>query len=351
MFHKALLLLLPTVAYAQIKILIKSPDSLIDSPSNSFTILLSGDTDTVVSDTDRQIWNITDDQVKDMGERCYWVKQRPCDVYVRSPTPWGDKYKILNATDDNNNKTDENNNKTDDNNNRSDNNNTTDELIEKKTLEEVRRHLHGTIRNYKRISYERVIVKTYRFYNYNNFTVEYRKYGYGISNNHYVDETVAATWHTGGDIKLNISYELNLHGWNAPDVSFTGSWGKNVKKAKSVRILVPSSQIQCNVTTVEPGEKVIADLYASRATLEFQVDITASLTGGMVLHYANKINGLQDYYPDINDFLNECNRSTTVLSDVWFKIVFYADPHIIVTKDTPPVRHNVNSDSKRIHFS
>lgn len=144
------------------------------------------------------------------------------------------------------------------------------------------------------ITSEPIIVKTQEFYNSSSVP---GTFNVAISDT--VSDTVTNSWNTGGSLTISqkIEYGLDfiLSGKGETSITYTQSWG--VGGSTSRQYTVGSNS---GVTVVlEPGQKVVAELSASRGILRAQVNYNAYISGSFGLNLPTYIPKLGGYVSSI----------------------------------------------------
>ena len=141
------------------------------------------------------------------------------------------------------------------------------------------------------ITSEPVILKTQEFDNSSSVEATFN-----VSISDSVSQTATSTWSTGGTFTIgqSISYNIGFLGSSVggeTSLSYSQSWGIGGSESKTVTI-GSNSGMQ---VTLKPGQKVIAELTASRGVMKVRVRYNARLAGCTVVYYFPKHKG-NDYY-------------------------------------------------------
>lgn len=215
---------------------------------------------------------------------------RPSDVFLKSPTPWNDLYKRYGWS-------------------------------------QVRRTLYPRRAKILGIRTEPTAVKSDDFIN--NSSVR-AKYNTGISQQ--VQDTASSSWSKGGELSVGqeISYGIDvLFGsiGGSTSLSYTSSWGEETSKTRTV-VIGSNSGVEVEL---DPGQAVKATLFATRGTMEVQIDYTASLYGDLTCNYPDTYRGHHFWRYDLNAVQNAGGLRKTVDSTEVLKIGFYSDAMVVVT--------------------
>ncbi|XP_022828600.1 spherulin-2A-like [Spodoptera litura] len=192
--------------------------------------------------------------------------KEPKDVYLRSPTPWGDLYKTY-------------------------------------SWQPVMRVLSIKSARVTRISMEPVIVLSHDFENLSNQTV---KVNTGITQS--VENTLTTSWSKEKEytVSQEIEYEFNVGFSKAKGVtgfSFANRWGVSEEKSKT-QTIGSSSGME---TELKPGQAVTAVLSAKAGFLEVEVIHKASLVGNLAVNYKRPYRGHHFWGPLIQDVMKSGN--------------------------------------------
>ncbi|CAH2987306.1 unnamed protein product [Chilo suppressalis] len=248
---------------------------------------IAGESVDVISDQEIHTFGLGESPLKDAVER--YSGGRPGDVYLKSPTPWNDLYKVYNWS-------------------------------------EVRRTLYPRSARVLGVTSQPVIVSVQEFSNHSSVVGTYNA---GIT--HQVEQTVSNTWSKGGELTVGteISYNIDMQvatvGGSA-SMSFGSSWGHDRTNSKSVTVGA-SSAIEVELA---PGQAAIATLQAIRATVEVEVDYTATLHGAVACNYPDKHNDHHFWSYDINEVMGAAGMNKNIDSTERMRIDFYSDAKVML---------------------
>ncbi|WP_054705004.1 ETX/MTX2 family pore-forming toxin [Bacillus sp. JCM 19041] len=197
----------------------------------------------VITDAERKSFGITDSDLKEYVG--VYKGKRPKDVYVCSPTPWGDLYKTYDWS-------------------------------------EVQVQLK--VKNYKikEFSSTPTILATHEFHN--DHDKEPSTYTANISQ--IITDTTSSTWESSNTItvsqmiKYGITF-LGADGGGETTMSYERSWGESSTKSESIE-LGSGSSVEI---TLGPNESATAELSTSKGHLEVEVEYEASLIGQVAVNY------------------------------------------------------------------
>lgn len=200
-----------------------------------------GNETSIVTDEDIHSFNIGDDNLKKAVEQ--YSGQRPDNVFVRGPTPWGDLYTVY-------------------------------------KWEPVKRVLSVKSANVTHIKTGPVILKTEDTENPSKYTIKI-----DTSLSHTVDNTLEASWSNDNELGVSqdIEYEISVgyHHGGKPGCSFTTTFGKREKQTRNETIGTASKV----GVELQPGEAVTTILTATAVYLEIEVVHSASLIGMVALNH------------------------------------------------------------------
>ncbi|KAH9643614.1 hypothetical protein HF086_000088 [Spodoptera exigua] len=208
--------------------------------------------------------------------------KKPKDVYLRSPTPWGDLYKTYG-------------------------------------WQPVKRILSIKSARVLHLNMKPVIVLSHDFENFSNRTV---KVNTGMTQS--VENTLTTSWTKEQEFTVSqeFEYEFNVGFSKAKGVtgfSFTNTWGVSEEKSKTQTIGSNSGM----ETELQPGQAVTAVLSATAGFLEIEVIHKASLTGNLVVNYRKPYRGHHFWSPLIQDVMKSGNMNNEVISTERIKFGFH----------------------------
>ncbi|KAJ2943205.1 hypothetical protein O0L34_g18918 [Tuta absoluta] len=283
MWTEALLFLLPAVTFASIHVNLRT-----GADQNIAEVEILGSSVEILPDGERDVWKLNDGQLKDATAA--YSGRRPDDVYLKSPTPWGDLYR-------------------------------------RKNWRQVQRTLVPRNARILGIRSEPVIVTTREFTNNSSAKATFNA---GI--NQAVDETVSSTWNRGGNLQVaqEIYYKVDFgvgEIGGTTTYAFSSSWGQETSKSQSVTV-GSSTGVQ---VLLEPGQAVVAVLTATRGTMEVEVDYRAKLSGIVVCNYEDPFKGHFFWAYDVNACLSAAGHPRSIDSTETLRIGFYADARVVVS--------------------
>ncbi|XP_004923162.1 uncharacterized protein LOC101742872 [Bombyx mori] len=243
-------------------------------------IQISGCNSDVISDTETLTFNLTDANLKNAVEKLFGRK--PDDVFLKSPTPWGDLYETY-------------------------------------SWEEVERHFRPQ-RAIKNIIKNKMVVLSQQFYNnQGNSTV------FSVKIEDKIENYVASKWTKAQELTVNdyITYDIKLDDF--PRILFIANYNQNAKKYEVVKI-------DANINVhLEPNQHIKAELAANITTIEVIIDYEAHLTGLTAVNYVRKYDNHHFWGLDINTVMAASRLKPTVKVMEEITIEYYSDAKIIIT--------------------
>ena len=209
---------------------------------------VQGSVQHVITDDERKTFGLSDSALKKACDT-YFGKQ-PDDVFLHSPTPWGDLYKLYN-------------------------------------WEQTQTVLVATSAEILDITSEPVSLKTQIFQNDSTHEADF-----DVSISDSVSDSVTSSWNTGGTLSVGqmIKYEvgfLGTGGGGETSLSYSQSWGVGGTKTKTVTVGSRSSV----KVSLKPNEGVVATLSASRGVMKVRIRFEAYLTGTTAVNYDHGYRG------------------------------------------------------------
>ncbi|XP_022833407.1 spherulin-2A-like isoform X2 [Spodoptera litura] len=274
------LLLLPILTLANIEIDVTASDE-----AGQQNIIAIGTNEAIISDLEVQTFQLTDENLKNAVKNHFGVK--PDDVFVKSPTPWGDLY-VLNE------------------------------------WEQVSRILRPVESKVLSVDFKPFLVFSQSF---NNTSTKPAVFKAHISQN--VEDTVSSVWEkyceisASKDIKYGFDIKAMGVSGNAA-FSYNSKWGESVLKFERVTV---GSQTGLDIY-LNAGQSVIADLVATRGIMKIQVNYVASLTGTVAVNYADTFKGHHFWSVDVNRVLQAGGLNRTVWSTELIEFAFYVKSRV-----------------------
>ncbi|XP_073965878.1 U-megalopygitoxin(8)-Mo12-like [Choristoneura fumiferana] len=279
-----LLLLLPALALARIQV---GVTGTYEEPASDMNVNYSGDQIDIISDKERDSFGLSDSKVKD-GVKNYFG-ERPDDAYLRSPTPWGDLY-------------------------------------QSNGWSQVARTLTPRSGKILSINSKPLIVMRQVFEN--NSTKEAT---FNVAITTAVDNTVSSSWSKSGELtvsqEINYGFDIELVNMGGSTTfSYTSGWGQNTEKIQSVTIGTTSAL----EILLKPGESVVAELHATKAVVEVEVEYEASLDGAVAVNYSDRYKDHYFWALGINPVMSSAGLQQTIVSKEVIEIDFYAQSKVVV---------------------
>ncbi|XP_059047957.1 spherulin-2A-like [Achroia grisella] len=279
--YLALLLLVPVV-YANIKVNVVASDNEAERE-----VKFSGRNTAIISDKERNTFQLSDNNLKD-AVRAFFG-QRPDDAFLRSPTPWGDLYQTYGWP-------------------------------------QVTRTLTPRRARVLQVSSNPSIVLRQHFENNSTSSGTFK-----AQIKQEVKNTVTSTWQKGGELSIgqDIEYGFDIKVLSVggkTSFSYTSKWGESVSRSETVTV-GSESRVEIHL---EPGQKVIAELYATRGTMQIQVDYDATLSGSTAVNYSKKYNGHHFWALNINSVMRAGGLKSFAESHEVINLGYYSDSNIVI---------------------
>ncbi|XP_049882314.1 spherulin-2A-like [Pectinophora gossypiella] len=236
----------------------------------------------LVTDHEIKLFDISNRNLKEALKKHYGTQ--PTNVYIKSPTPWGDLYT-------------------------------------KYHWEQIKRVLSVKSSRMKGIRKTPVVVLSQDFENLLNNTI---KVNTGISQT--VENTITTSWTRNKEIVISqeVEYDVNVlfsKITGTTGFSYSSSWGESEERSETITIGTTS-----NVETeLQPGQRATAILTATRGYLEIEVEYLATLRGNLAVNFKKKYNGHHFHGPPIGNVLNSGGMSNEKTATEVIKVGFYAD--------------------------
>ncbi|XP_068624357.1 spherulin-2A-like [Battus philenor] len=275
-FHY-LLLLLPALSLARIDVKIQGDFSEIDKTVN---IEFTGTDKNVLSETERKTFDLDEDTL--MMNTLKFFGKRPDNVYIRSPTPFGDLYKTYN-------------------------------------WEEVVRTLTPMQGRVLNITSETITVASQNFENNDS---KPKTFNLGLTK--HLENTVSSLWTKDGDLTVNNGINYSIRLGNAT-ISYTSLWGLNTEK--STTMLMGSNDMQLILL---PGQKVTTELLATKFTITLEMEYTATIAGTVAVNYKDSFKDHHFWALDVDEMMSDSGMASTAKSKETIDIVFHMNPDIVV---------------------
>ncbi|XP_057330776.1 uncharacterized protein LOC130671093 [Microplitis mediator] len=252
----------------------------------SSIINAEGEETRIISDEDIKAFGITEDELK--AAVSSYMGQEPDDVYLRSPTPWGDLYKSYNKPEVT----------------------TSVRVFSSKLLE---------------VSSKPTVVRTVKWENHmQNRLRDHQTIEKTVKN------TVSSKWSENTEIKLGqkINYKVGPVGGET-SIDYTNSWGKDHFKEDVVAV---KSTISASVT-IRPNQRLYLHLVSSKDVLEAEIVHEASLDGVVAVNYSEPYKGHHFYFLPIDAVMKQAGISNSVKTTERIEAGFHGYTEIIVSED------------------
>ncbi|KAJ8708079.1 hypothetical protein PYW08_010445 [Mythimna loreyi] len=261
-------------------------DANVDKDQNVIITYSGSETD-LITDDDRNSFKIGKNNLYSAVQQ--HLGKRPSDVYLKSPTPWGDLYTSYN-------------------------------------WEPVKRELSIKSATVKSLTKNPIIVMTQDFENSSNQTI---KVNTGIS--HTIENTLTTSWSREKEITVSqeIEYEFNVGIAKAKGVtafSFAATWGVSEEKTKT-EVIGTTSGMEVEL---KPGEAVTAVLSASAGYLEVEVEHKASLRGNLAVNYKKKHRSHHFWGPWIGNVMETAGIKNEIIKKETIRFGFHVEGNLRV---------------------
>lgn len=258
---------------------------------DSKTVTASGADVHVISDSEKEAFDITEGPLKD-AVKAHFGK-RPNDAYLHSSTPWGDLYKSYNWPQVT----------------------TTLKIISAQVLS---------------TNSHPAIVSTITFDN----TQGSDPYTYHAKVWEQVSNTEEHSWSSSDSFTVSQSVKYGTNFGGQTTASYTHAWGKSHTQSQTINV-----GLEAGVdVTVKPGEQRIVNLTASLGTMKVRVKYQASLSGDVATNYNPTYKDHHFWRMPVADVLRSAGRPSVkeITEDV--EISFYSNATVQVID---PSKHHV----------
>ncbi|XP_045507778.1 spherulin-2A-like [Colias croceus] len=281
MAFKFVLLVLPALALAKIDI------ELSGTFEKNLNLAFSGQEIDVISDTERETFQLTDSNLKKGAE--LYFGQWPDDIFVKSPTPWGDLYRSYG-------------------------------------WRQVSRTLVPKRGRVLSMTTQPQIVMQQIF---ENNSSKPASFNVGISQA--VQNTMSSSWSKSGDLTVGqeISYDFDIDFVNVggkTSLEFSSSWGTNSEKSQTITV-GSESHMELMLT---PGQSVLAELHATRGSLKVEVEYEASLSGSLAVNYNNLYRDHHFWALDVRTVMAKAGLNNALISKQIMEIGFFTNSKVVV---------------------
>lgn len=239
------------------------------------SIEINGTVEHIITDKEVDTFRLHEENLKNAVDK--HAGKKPSDVYLHSPTPWGDLYKSYG-------------------------------------WEQVKTILKVIKSEVLEVTSNPTIVATKHLVNTSNYPGEFN-----ASIEESVENTTETTWSSTHTIEISQSFTysvsfLGTGGAGTTSMSYSGSWGEGGSKSQTVT--VGSSQ---GVTVnLEPKQSAIAELTASKGVMKVRIFYEASLSGSVAANYSKKHEGHYFWRYDISEIMGnaDINNSLEFTEDI-----------------------------------
>ncbi|CAH4037438.1 spherulin-2A-like [Pieris brassicae] len=276
-----LLLLLPALAIAKIEV------ELSGIFEKDLHLAFSGEEIDVISDRERDSFKLNDRNVK-TGVEAYFGGW-PDDVYLRSPTPWGDLFKSYGWS-------------------------------------EVRRTLVPKRGRILSMTSEPQVVMQQIF---ENNSSKPATFNVGISQS--LQNTMSSSWSQSEDLTIHseIGFDFVIDFANIAgktSMVFSSSYGSSSQKSQTVTV-GSSSHVD---VLLQPGQSVLAELHATRGSLKVEMEYEASVSGDVAVNYNTPYKGHHFWGLSVEAVMSKAGMSDHLTSKQVIEVGFFTSSNVVV---------------------
>lgn len=276
-----ILLILLKIVLARISIEVE-----VDN-NNNVTLKYSGIEVNVITDDDIKLFKIENENLIEALKQHYG--RRPKNVYLKSPTPWGDLYKTY-------------------------------------KWEQVTTVLSIKSARVKGITKRPVVVLSQDFENLSDSPV---KVNTGIT--HSIENTLTTSWSKNNEFTVSqeISYDVNVlfaKVEGTTGFSYTSNWGVSEEISETATIGTNSGM----ETDLKPGQAVTAVLSATAGYLDIEVVHKASLRGNVAVNFKKELKGHHFWGPQIENVLKSGGINNEITTVETIRFGFHVDASLKV---------------------
>ncbi|CAB3256079.1 unnamed protein product [Arctia plantaginis] len=258
------------------------------SKTGNVTLTHSGIEVNVITDDDIRQFNLKDANLKAAVSKHY-KSGKPKNVYLKSPTPWGDLYKTYH-------------------------------------WEQVSIVLSIKSVRVKNLTKNPIIVMSQDF---ENLSTQPVKVNTGIS--HTIENILTTSWSKNQEFTVSqeISYDVNLIFAKASGTtgfSYTTNWGVSEEKTKTETVGANTGM----ETELKPGQAVTAVLSATAGFLEIEVIHKMSLRGNLAVNFRNPFKNHHFWGPPILSVLRSGGMATEKTTIETIKFGYHVDASLKV---------------------
>lgn len=252
-------------------------------------VTATGSIEHIVSDAERKSFKLGGEALRNAAGK--YFDKKPTNAYLKSPTPWGDLYKTY-------------------------------------KWEQVKTVIRPVRQEIITLNANPTILKKSKLENNTKDTVTQ----HSVSISESVTNEASFSWQVGGDLTVGSEIEVgaDFAGIGAKakaSISYTAKWGVSdtVKKAVTV-----GSETSVAIS-LNPGQKVVATLGASRGELVARITYEASLTGHLAVNYDPSYRGHHFHARDIATVMEAAGIENKITWVQEIKLDYYSDSTVSVT--------------------
>ena len=269
----AIFLIIPTI-YAKINVDISATND------NKREVHISGSVTNLITEEERKTFGLTDEKVKQTIAKYFGTI--PDNVYLQSPTPWGNLFKTMN-------------------------------------WQQIRRVVLPQKAAILSAKSEPVLVKTKEFLNEGS-----TEKSFNTEMIEYVTNAVSSKWDSDGKLDVeDVLYEFDMK-TEPTFLTFLSKWGEDTDKYMPMTI---GSQVQM---TLAPKQKVLTELYVTKEEMVIRVDYETSLEGSVAMNFDKLYKGHKFWSVNINNILASGGLKTVVHTSEMIDFVQFTDPRVVV---------------------
>ena len=144
---------------------------------------------------------------------------------------------------------------------------------------------------------------------------------YEITEN--VSDSIAreAHWDVSSTIEQTVSYEVGGDAvggkvGGSTSVSFTGGYGQSDTKEKTV----DTGSLGSGTVPLEPGQKAVVELSASRGSIKARVDYEQQIRGGVFYHFGKRVDGHYLWYASMSKLYSHSELVKVLTEDLHIRV-------------------------------
>jgi hypothetical protein len=267
----------------------------------SSSVVGEGSESAIITDDAAIYFDITTDKLKEKVKQ--FLGKKPSDVFVKSPTPWGDLY--------------------------------VKDSLQQVTI--VREIISARIVD---LDMKPTIVSESIFQNDSKqIAIVNCKITDTVTNSCETNWSDTLTLGVTQTLKYNCSF-LGAGGGGETAFSFSQEWAKGGSESKQTTV-GSESGVQVEL---EPGEKVKAILSASRGTLKVEITYRTKLTGTVIANYSKRYQDHHFHYIDAVSLIDRTGGSYEYKTTEIISVGYYAESNVKVVEVNGKVKKSKKID-------